>query len=104
MNLAIETRVKNGLLYKAVQKLGSQKALADYLDTDNTTISEWLNFKSVPKFRKPRKDLVKHYEELDTKLIMLIGYGLEEIFPKEVDKLIGMENKIVREEDIPVHI
>lgn len=86
MRIVAQLRIKNALLYQAVQKCGSQSALARYLGVTPPTIGSWLNFKNLPKFRShcsPKRR--RRYEELDAALVALIGYGLEEIFPEELE-------------------
>lgn len=89
MEIHAEVKFKNGLLYRAVQKIGSQKALAEYLNVSPTMISYWLQMRECPRFRegryKIRQDRKDKYAEIDLKLITLIGYSLEEVFPLEVD-------------------
>lgn len=48
------------------------------------SISNWLNFKDVPAFRNPH--FWPRYEAMDLALVLLIGHGLEEIFPPELDR------------------
>jgi RNA polymerase sigma factor (sigma-70 family) len=84
MEVFLKAQFKNGLLWKAVQKVGTQKALADYLGVHQAVIGQWLNFHRSPAFRDPDSIYRGKYDEMDRKLILLIGYGLEEIFPLEL--------------------
>jgi RNA polymerase sigma factor (sigma-70 family) len=87
MEVVLKAQFKNGLLYKAVQKCGNQSKLASYLRVGPSVIGKWLNFQDTPNFRKPKSQAHKErYQEWDEKLIQLIGYGLEEIFPDELEK------------------
>lgn len=82
MELAIITTIKNGYLQRAVDLLGSQSALARYLDVSVMTVSQWIRMRNVPVLTKPKWR--KHWEEkLNTKLIDLIGVDIDEVFPAE---------------------
>lgn len=80
MRVGIQVRLKNGILWEAALKLGSQKALGDYLGMRQTAINSWINFRNCP-------DFVNHpdqWSEIESKLIQLTGHTLDEIFPPEV--------------------
>lgn len=85
MEILVQARFKNGLLYKAVQKCGNQSKLARYLDVSPTSINRWLNFQDVPKFRNYGSIKPVIYERWDELLVALVGFGLEEIFPVELE-------------------
>lgn len=101
MEFVVQARVKNGLLYRAVKKCGSNTALAEYLGVHKQSISRWLNFKDVPNFRNLESPYQDKYGRWDRLLIALIGYGLEEIFPielethKEILRQLAFQEKIV---------
>jgi RNA polymerase sigma factor (sigma-70 family) len=81
MKVALELKVRNGVLYELVQQAGSAAALSRVIGVHQTTLGQWLNFRQVPDITGPRAD---YYAELDTKLVTLFGVGLDEIFPEEV--------------------
>lgn len=105
MDVHFQGKFRNGLLWKAVQICGSQAALATYLGTHPTKISQWLNFRESPDFRNPLTRYKDAYEQLDTKFLELLGVGLEEIFPIELRtnaKAIADSAKIEAFLDVPV--
>jgi RNA polymerase sigma factor (sigma-70 family) len=85
MEVVVQAQIKNGLLYRAVQKCGSQAALAEYLGVWPSEVGRWLKMQSVPRFRDPNPRWAKKYAELDLKLVTLIGVGLNLIFPEELE-------------------
>ena len=107
MEIAAEVRFKNGLLYRAVQKCGSQSKLAEFLGVKPTQIGAWLNFRECPKFRTVARRHHELYELIDAKLVSLIGYGLEEVFPIEVEvnkEALKIHRMMVHMADVPVEM
>lgn len=82
MKVGIDAKLKNGILWDAALKLGSQAALAKYLDVPQTELGLWINFKKCPDFENP--NFTARYAEIDAKLLVLTGHGLEDIFPPEL--------------------
>ena len=80
MKVGIQARLKNGILWEAALKLGSQKALADHLGVHQMYMNDWINFKRSP-------DFIAHpdrWSEVESKLLQLTGHTLDEIFPPEI--------------------
>lgn len=78
IDITAVSKLKHSDLWDAVKKYGSQKSLADFLGVSQTTVADWLNLKSVPGLRL----IANNGEELDAKLVIATGKGLNEIFPE----------------------
>lgn len=84
MRVAADVRFRNAYIWEAVQKCGSQQALAEYLGVNQGSITSWLNFQSCPPFDAATGDKVDFYTQIDIRFTTLIGVGLETIFPLDV--------------------
>lgn len=102
MKIAISAKVQNGLLFEAVQKMGSVAALARHLGYSNSLVGDWLNFKRAPAFRKSA--YAANYVELEQKLFALTGHLLEDIFPVEIcdPQFLQLEKRRTQMVDMPV--
>lgn len=81
MEFAVTAKIRNKPLYEAVQKLGSQTALAEYLGVSQATIGQWLNLNQTPALSSSRE----YWEnKIGEKLFELTYKTLDEIFPEEL--------------------
>lgn len=48
MKVAIQARLKNGILYEAAKKMGSASALARFPEVSASELGAWINFGGVP--------------------------------------------------------
>lgn len=103
MKVAIQARLKNGILFEAAKKMGSQSALARHLGIPATELGEWVNFKrSAISLRSSRSPAT--WQEIENKLFELTGCTLEEIFPPEIRSaaFLKREKKIEAIVEMPV--
>lgn len=85
VKVAIIARLKNGILYEAAQKLGSQSALARHLGLSPAEVGAWINFQRSPlTIESNSKRPPEFWQEIENKLFELTGHTLEEIFPPEI--------------------
>lgn len=93
MKVAVEARLKNGILYEAAKKLGSISALARYLGLRPVEVGQWINFKRSAitltelgshRGNRPKERTSEFWQEIENKLFDLTGHTLEEIFPPEI--------------------
>jgi RNA polymerase sigma factor (sigma-70 family) len=87
ISLYAEIKFKNGKLQKAVEKCGSVKKLAEFLEYSVITIYAWLNFRSHPRITEEgihKFSYLTPSEKLEDRLIFLTGFTLNEIFPLEI--------------------
>lgn len=93
--VAIHAKAKHADLWPLVQKLGSNKALAEKLNVSQQTIGLWINLKAVPNFIAkptvwgPRIDILGD----------LTGKTFDELWPPALRKAIG-EGKAAVEKTI----
>ena len=73
--LAVIARIKNGALWEAAKKLGSQTALAEHLGVNQSNLGRWINMREKPPITSPR------WPEIERKLFALTGKTTEELFP-----------------------
>ena len=79
MKVALKAQLKNGVLWEAVEKAGSQTALAQILGIDKGRLGNWLNFQSIPRdLDTPR------LKEVERRLVEFAGILLEDVFPVEL--------------------
>lgn len=86
MKVAVEARLKNGILYEAAKKLGSQTALARYLGLTPAEVGRWINFRDTAIKEQIRANArtPAFWQDIENKLFELTGHTFEEIFPPEV--------------------
>lgn len=85
MKVAIQARLKNGILYEAAKKLGSQSALARYLGLTPMEVGAWINFQRTPhSVTTYHRRSEEFWQDIENKLFALTGHTLEEIFPPEL--------------------
>ncbi len=87
ISLYAEIKFKNGKLQKAVEKCGSVKRLAEFLEYSVQTIYNWLNFKRHPHITEEGIHIFSYgtpSEKLEDRLLFLTGFTLNEIFPLEI--------------------
>lgn len=83
MKVAVQARLKNGILYEAAKLLGSQSALARHLGLSPMEVGGWINFNRSPISVGSRRS-PEFWQGIENKLFELTGHTLEEIFPPEV--------------------
>lgn len=83
MSVTVTAQMRNGLLWEAVKKLGSQNAVARYLGISATEFGEWLNLKRFPNPERSRRPKT-FWEQIDLKLISLLGKTFDDAFPVEL--------------------
>lgn len=77
------TKFKHADLYAAALKLGSQSALARYLDIADTELGKWINLKGVPpRVAGGSRWTDAYLLEMEAKLLKLTGKSWEELFPE----------------------
>lgn len=103
MKVAIQARLKNGILFEAAKRLGSQSALARHLGVSPMELGGWINFNrsaiSVRSHRPP-----EFWQEIENRLFDLTGHTLEEIFPPEVrtEAFLKRQKKIEAIVEMPI--
>lgn len=83
MSVTVTAQMRNGLLWEAVKKLGSQSAVARYLGIGASEFGEWLNLKRFPNPERSRRPKT-FWEQIDLKLIGLLGKTFDDAFPVEL--------------------
>jgi len=89
LDITAVSKLKHADLWAAAKRLGSQAALARALGVRQDTIGRWINLQDYPH-RKKRDGSgrlthsVEYYDELDIKLLLHVGKGLDELFPDEL--------------------
>jgi RNA polymerase sigma factor (sigma-70 family) len=81
VDVTITATMKHTALLKAVRKLGSQQALAEYLGTGQRTISRWLSLRGCPPREANKHWPAEKLIELELRLIEATGQTMEELFP-----------------------
>ena len=104
MKLTAVTQIKNTALYEAVQKIGSQNALAKHLEVNASEIGKWIRLLAIPNLKIVRKLRPEKWQKIEDKLISLTGQFLEDIFPQELLGSDFLERPKVRETTIDVPI
>lgn len=80
LDITAVTKLKHGDLWRAACKYGSQAELARFLGVSECELGKWINLNGVPGTRMaPDKRA-----ELDAKLYIATGKGIDEIFPDEL--------------------
>lgn len=83
--VTLQIRAKHADLYAAAKKLGSNKALADYLGIDNQTVCSWISMRTVPnvhtQHRQSRWCDEKWRTEMEKKLFDITHKTLDELWP-----------------------
>lgn len=102
MKIAITAKMRNGLLWEAVKKAGSQAALARQLGVTPSTLGVWLNFKRVPAYDSPNH--AERRAELEAKLVKMVGATFDEVFPPEIrsEAFQRRHKQIERTLDVPM--
>jgi hypothetical protein len=73
MDITVVSVLKHSILLEASKKLGSQSALARYLNVSPSDMGEWINLKRCPNLKRwTDKELI----EVNTKLFDLCGHTL----------------------------
>lgn len=83
MSITVTAQMRNGLLWEAVKKLGSQSAVARYLGIGATEFGCWLNLKRFPDPERSRRPKT-FWAQIDLKLIQLLGKTFDDAFPVEL--------------------
>ncbi len=80
--ITITAQMRHGILWKAKARLGSTKALAEYLGITQNQAGNWINFKSYPT----REWWDTKGIEIEGKLRVLLerGVSYEELFPAAI--------------------
>lgn len=78
IDITAVSKLKHSELWEASKKYGSQSALAKFLGVNENVMCGWINLKSVPG---PRL-ITERGDELDAKLTIATGKGLDELFPE----------------------
>jgi RNA polymerase sigma factor (sigma-70 family) len=102
MKVAVTAKLKNGILWEAVKKMGSQSSLAKHLGIGPSVLGQWLHFNGCPAFNlAAHRDL---YAGIELKLMELTGHTLDEIFPREIRNrsFLAKQKKIDAMVDMPV--
>jgi RNA polymerase sigma factor (sigma-70 family) len=87
VRLTAVVKIKNGYLWEAVQKCGGVGKLAEYLGIHQQMMSNLLNLTRYPYSIFSGRKASKHsidWDAVEEKLLLLIGVGFDEIFPKEL--------------------
>lgn len=84
IDITFQVAVKHADLLKAARKCGSSKKLAEHLGVSMTTISQWICLKSAPNFDSPQSRARIDWDTIGTKLFVLTGKTLEEMWPESV--------------------
>lgn len=98
--ITVTSRMRHAALLRAAKRLGSQKALGDFLGVSQQEIGSWVALRSVPSFL--RKNLLngnikaaheariakrwtdEKIQELESKLFEVTGQTVDELFPEEL--------------------
>lgn len=80
MKLTLQAKLKNGVLWQAVEKAGSQVALARILGVEPTEVGRWINFKAIPP------DTPRMWE-VEARLIEFAGITFADAFPGELREM-----------------
>ncbi len=75
-SFTLTAKLRHGLLWAAVKRLGSQAALARELGVTPTAVGQWVNLKGKPPFNSPR------WPEIEAKLFVITGKTADELFPE----------------------
>jgi RNA polymerase primary sigma factor len=100
VSITAVTKLKHTGIYKAIQKAGGQKALADHLGICQTTISGWCNLHRVPTFLNFTPE---RRADIEKKLFDLTGQTLDDLFPRELAEareFLKSSKTSVREQEI----
>lgn len=92
--IVVQSKAKHGILWDLVQRFGSVKSLAEELGVTDSTVSAWLNLRTMPK------QIYRAYSDKQRaaymKLVELTGRPIEEIFPGFVrERLSGIPRENV---------
>lgn len=104
MKVAVVARLKNAILYDAAKKVGSARQLAIHLGVHPTEVGKWMNFGAVPSILRHAPGMAppmnnghkRDWDALESKLLLLTGHTLDEIFPEEVrgEKFLKQQKRI----------
>lgn len=83
MSVTVTAQMRNGLLWEAVKKLGSQSAVARYFGIGATEFGRWLNLKQFPNPERSTRPK-SFWEQIDLKLVELLGKTFDDAFPIEL--------------------
>lgn len=89
MKITVQARLKNGVLWQAIEKAGGQSALAGILGVTAAQLGGWVNFTNIPK----RLDTPKMIE-VEAKLVRYAGITLDEVFPPELQLARNSKGKL----------
>lgn len=111
MKVAIQARLKNGILYEAAKKMGSASALARFLEVSASELGAWVNFGGVPSplrtaegFKQKGGSSSRDWDAIEIKLLTLTGHTLDEIFPAEIrgEKFLKQQKRVETFVEMPV--
>lgn len=73
MNITLVGKMKNGMLWEGVKKLGNQAKLAEYLGVSQSMLGRWLNMQEHPS---------QYYVgRIEPKIMKLLDKTFEDVFP-----------------------
>lgn len=104
--VTVQSRLYHADLLDAVRKLGSLRALAEYLGVHEVTLGNWVRLHAMPTLSIQRKDgvertnskLAKRWPEIERKLFELTGKTTAQLFPGFVRLSGFLQTSKVREE------
>ncbi len=79
--VVVESKIRHGILWDLVNRLGGRQALADEIGVTASCVSLWLNLRTMPHLGGKRKRTAKQ-EAVCLRLAKLAGCPIEDIFPE----------------------
>jgi len=99
MQIAIESKLKQGALFELVQKYGSQKAVAERMGISQQEFGKWLAFKRLPSAADLRQAWAPARLHRVEAVLAEVGAILDDVFPAQRIQLsTGARRKVWRGE------